>query len=220
MDYWANKYDWQAREKYLNQFPQFKTYIQGLNVHFIHVKPTVPAGTPVLPLLLLHGWPGSVREFYKIIPLLTRVHERYGFAFEAIVPSLPGYGFSDGAVRPGFGTAEIATVLKNLMIRLGHQKFYVQGGDWGSIILTAMATLYPENIEGLHTNMPFPASARSYLKLFLGSFWPPFVVSEEHEDKMYPLSKRFSDLMYEAGYFHLQATKPDTIGWLFFSFYR
>ncbi|KRT86650.1 hydrolase [Oryctes borbonicus] len=212
IDYWAHKYDFQQRENFLNQFPQFKTNIQGLNIHYIHVKPNVPEGTPILPLLLLHGWPGSVREFYKIIPLLAKLHERYDFAFEVIAPSLPGFGFSDGAVRPGLGTAEIAVVMKNLMLRIGHDKFYVQGGDWGSIITATMATLFPEHVLGLHTNMPIVMAPKSFLKILLGSLWPPFVVDEENEGRMYPLGKIYSNLLYEFGYFHIQATKPDTVG--------
>lgn len=212
LKYWELEYDWQAREKFLNQFPQFKTNIQGLNIHFIHVKPEVPQGIQVLPLLLLHGWPGSVREFYKIIPMLTKVHETYGYTFEVIAPSLPGFGFSDGAVRPGLGTAQIAVVMKNLMLRLGHWKFYVQGGDWGSIIGTTMATLFPQHVAGLHTNMPVVMNAKGFLKTFLGSLWPPYIVDEEHEEKMYPLLKVYGNLLYESGYFHIQSTKPDTVG--------
>ncbi|KAI4471796.1 epoxide hydrolase 1-related [Holotrichia oblita] len=212
LDYWITKYDFQARETYLNQFPQFKTNIQGLNIHFIHVKPKVPEGTPVLPLLILHGWPGSVVEFYKIIPYLTKVHEKYGFAFEVIAPSLPGFGFSDGAVKPGCGTAEISLILRNLMLRIGHTKFYAQGGDWGSVLVTTMATLFPENILGLHSNMPHVMTPKTHLKMFLGSFWPSLIVDDEYKDRMYPLSKIYGNLLYEFGYFHIQATKPDTIG--------
>ncbi|GJQ78773.1 Jheh2 [Trypoxylus dichotomus] len=212
LDYWANKYDWREREKFLNLFPQFKTNIQGLNIHYIHVKPGVPEGTPVLPLLLLHGWPGSVREFYKIIPLLTKLTEKYDFVFEIIAPSLPGFGFSDGAVRSGLGTAEMAVIMKNLMLRIGHDKFYVQGGDWGSVIVATIATLFPEHVLGLHTNMPVAFAPRSFLKILLGSLWPPFIVDEENEDKMYPLMNVYSNLLYESGYFHIQATKPDTVG--------
>lgn len=98
----------------------------------------------MLPLLMLHGWPGSVMEFYKILPLLTNPRPEYDFVFEIIVPSLPGFGFSSPAVRPGLGAAEMAVVFKNLMERLGFEQFYTQGGDWGAGITASMAAMYPE----------------------------------------------------------------------------
>lgn len=98
----------------------------------------------MLPLLILHGWPGSIAEFQKVIPLLTTPRNDQDFVFEVIAPSLPGYGFSDGAVRPGLGGAEIAVVLKNLMLRLGFTKYYVHGGDWGAVITAQMSSLFPD----------------------------------------------------------------------------
>ncbi|KAK9732159.1 alpha/beta hydrolase fold [Popillia japonica] len=146
VEFWKTKYDWKERQNFLNQYPQFKTNIQGLNIHFLHVKPTNTKGLKVLPLLLLHGWPGSVREFYELIPLLTTpqpgkvlpllllhgwpgsVREFYelipllttpqpgkDFIFEVIAPSLPGYGFSDGASKPGLSAVKVGLVFKNLM---------------------------------------------------------------------------------------------------------
>lgn len=91
----------------------------------------------------MHGWPGSVRELYASIPLLTTPRKGYNFVFEVVAPSLPGYGFSEGAARPGLGAVQMGVVMRQLMERLGFQKFYVQGGDWGSVIATHMATLYP-----------------------------------------------------------------------------
>lgn len=90
VEFWKTKYNWREREKFLNQYPQFKVNIQGLNIHYIHVKPKAIKGVKVLPMLLLHGWPGSVREFYEIIPILTTPQKGNKFAFEVIVPSLPG----------------------------------------------------------------------------------------------------------------------------------
>lgn len=107
------------------------------------MKPKDAKGKKVVPLLILHGWPGSVVEFYKVIPMLTTPKEENDFVFEVIVPSLPGFGFSDGAVKPGLGYVQTAVIMKNLMLRLGHEKFYTQGGDWGSFIVTAMATMFP-----------------------------------------------------------------------------
>ncbi|KAF2879071.1 hypothetical protein ILUMI_27106 [Ignelater luminosus] len=209
INYWKKDYDWRKRETFLNQFPQYKTRIQGLNLHYIHVK---PKNVRTLPLLLLHGWPGSVREFYKIIPILTKPQQGQDFAFEVIVPSLPGYGFSEGSSKPGFGSIEIAMVLKNLMKRIGHDKFYVQGGDWGAILVANMAALFPENILGLHSNMCSSISFISNLKVALGSIYPPLIIDKRYEHQMYPFSEKLQKGLEESGYFHIQATKPDTIG--------
>ncbi|XP_072946427.1 juvenile hormone epoxide hydrolase-like [Epargyreus clarus] len=212
VQYWAEEYPFSEREKYLNQFPQYKTNIQGLDIHFIRVKPNVPAGVTTVPLLLMHGWPGSVREFYEAIPLLTRQNPGYDFAFEVIVPSLPGYGFSDAAVRPGLGAAQTGVIFKNLMNRLGFKKFYIQGGDWGSGIAAIMATMFQEEILGHHNNMPFVQNGRTMFRTVIGAFIPSLIVESHLADRLYPLSKTFSFLMEEFGYFHLQATKPDTVG--------
>ncbi|KAK4877488.1 hypothetical protein RN001_009994 [Aquatica leii] len=212
VEYWKTKYNWRERETFLNQFPQYKTKIQGLDIHYLHIKPKVPSNVKVIPLLILHGWPGSVREFYEIIPFLTQINKERGFVFEVIAPSLPGYGFSQAASKPGMGSNQIAMILKNLMKRIGFDKFYVQGGDWGSIVVTDMAVLFPKNVLGLHSNFCSLSSLKSYLKLIFGSFYPPWVIDKQHEDKMYPLLTKFTTLIQESGYFHIQATKPDTVG--------
>ncbi|XP_045762718.1 juvenile hormone epoxide hydrolase-like [Maniola jurtina] len=212
LKYWAEEYPFRERENFFNKYPHFKTNIQGLDIHFIRVKPNVPAGTEVVPLLLLHGWPGSVREFYEAIPLLTAVSKDRNFAIELIVPSLPGYGFSSAAVRAGLGADKMAVVIRNLMQRLGFKKYYVQGGDWGSLIGKLMATFFPEEILGYHTNMPFPMSPWYTISTVLGSIFPSLVISADLQDRMYPLSKIYSNLLEETGYMHLQSTKPDTIG--------
>ena len=142
--YWKNDYKWKNREVYLNKYPQFKTSISGLDLHFIRASPQNPNGKKVLPLLLLHGWPGSVREFYDVIPHLINPKNDVPFVFDVVVPSLPGYGFSSGAVKPGLGPEKIAVVMKLLMTRLKFNKFYVSGGDWGAIIGKNMGQLYPE----------------------------------------------------------------------------
>lgn len=98
------------------------------------------------------------------------------------------------------------------MERLGYKKYMIQGGDWGAIIVSHMATLFPDNILLLHTNMPAVMTPKSTLKLLIGSFYPPLVVSKEHESKVYPLGKKFAYLLEESGYMHIQATKPDTVG--------
>ena len=212
VEFWKTEYDWRSREVELNKYPQYKTNIQGLNIHYIHVKPkTVDKNVRILPLLMLHGWPGSVVEFYRLIPKLTTPQKDKNFVFEVIVPSLPGYGFSEGASKPGMGAAHIAVIFKNLMKRIGFERFYVQGGDWGALIVTNMATLYPEQVLGLHS-VCLSNSPIVHIKLLLGSLYPPLVVDKEHEHKLYPLSSFLNYLMLESGYMHLQATKPDTVG--------
>lgn len=211
--FWRKDYNWKQREAFLNSLPHFKTNIAGLNLHFIHVKPkNVPAGTKVLPLLFMHGWPGSVRELYAAIPLLTTPRKGYNFVFEVVAPSLPGYGFSDAAARPGLGAVQVAVVMRQLMERVGFQKFYVQGGDWGSIIATNMATLYPNIVLGVHMNMCAAMHPFTQILYTIGAIHPLLVVDPEYQDRLYPLSKTYSWLLEETGYMHLQASKPDTVG--------
>uniref|UniRef100_A0A182NAI9 Epoxide hydrolase N-terminal domain-containing protein n=1 Tax=Anopheles dirus TaxID=7168 RepID=A0A182NAI9_9DIPT len=212
--YWRTTYlgKWGEREKYLNQFPHFHTQIQGLNIHFIHVKPKVPAGTKVLPVLLLHGWPGSVREFYDIIPKLTTKSKDKDFVFEVIVPSLPGYGWSQGSAKKGLSPSEVAIVMKNLMSRVGFEKFYIQGGDWGSLIGNVIATYFQENVLGVHLNMCSIMTPLSWPKSILASFRPSLFIDERYTEFYYPLGSKFASMIEESGYMHIQATKPDTIG--------
>ncbi|XP_051170363.1 juvenile hormone epoxide hydrolase 1-like [Leptopilina boulardi] len=213
--YWKDNYNWKKRQELLNKYPQFKTNIQGLDIHFYRVKPTLPKNKKikVLPLLMVHGWPGSVVEFQKIIPMLTTPQADKDFVFEIIAPSLPGYGFSDPAVRPGLGPSQIAVIFKNLMARLGYNEFYTQGGDWGSVVTSTLATLYPEKVIGVHLNMcAVISSPMSLFWSLVGSYLPSVVVDKEYESRMYPLSHHYGRMLEESGYFHLQATKPDTIG--------
>ncbi|KAJ8948747.1 hypothetical protein NQ318_017916 [Aromia moschata] len=207
VDFWRTKYNWREREKFLNQFPQYTVNIQGLRIHYIHVKPTNTKGLKVLPLLLVHGWPGSVREFYEIIPLLTTPQQGMDFVFEVVAPSLPGYGFSEASVRPGLTTPQMAVIFKNLMERLGHKR-----GDWGAAVVNHMATLFPEKIIGMHSNMCQVNSFFSNLKLYIASFYPTLFMSPKVADRVYPMTDQFKFLILETGYFHLQATKPDTLG--------
>ncbi|KAL1459567.1 hypothetical protein WDU94_011536 [Cyamophila willieti] len=209
LNYWANEYSWRKFETTLNQFPQYKTQISGLNIHFIRVTPQVAPHVKVLPILILHGWPGSVKEFERFIPLLTKPRKGENFVFEVIAPSLPGYGWSEAAAKSGLGSIQMALLMKKLMLRLGHSHFYVHGGDWGGIIGASMATLYPENVKGFHSNF---CLVYSPLKHLLGSLYPPLVVEDKYAHRMYPLSKELEFVMRETGYFHIQATKPDTLG--------
>ncbi|XP_028170521.1 juvenile hormone epoxide hydrolase-like isoform X2 [Ostrinia furnacalis] len=212
LQYWAKDYNFAEREAFFNQYPHFKTNIQGLDIHFLRVTPQVPEGVQLVPLLLLHGWPGSVREFYEAIPLLTAVSKDRDFALELIIPSLPGYGYSSPAVRPGMGPSEIALIMKNLMHRLGFKKFYVQGGDWGSLIGSHMSTFFPEEVLGFHSNCIFLMSQKTSLITILGSIYPTLIMDEKYVDRHYPLSEYYSNLIEEMGYMHIQATKPDTVG--------
>lgn len=213
LDYWKNNYNFKEREQFLNKYKHFITNIQGLDIHYMHVKPKVSANVTVVPILLIHGWPGSIREFYEIIPKLTTVRPDQKFVFEVIAPSIPGFGFSQAAVRPNMGPTEVAVVFRNLMKRIGHERYYVQGGDYGHTIGSILATYFPENVLGFHTNIPMVAyTPLVTIYALVGSLWPSLVVEPELQDRMYPLGKHFSYTLEESGYFHLQATKPDTVG--------
>ncbi|XP_017471734.1 PREDICTED: juvenile hormone epoxide hydrolase 1-like [Rhagoletis zephyria] len=212
--YWLETYlrNWDKREAYLSQFPHFETQIQGLRIHYIHVKPQIAEGKTVLPLLLLHGWPGSVREFYDIIPLLTSPNEESEYIFEVIAPSLPGFGWSQGASKIGFGPAQIAVVLRNLMQRIGLDRFLVQGGDWGSVIGSNMAALFPQNVLAYHSNWCISLSPLALVTKTLCALFPRLYLDSEQREFFRSFSDEKSYLLEETGYVHLQATKPDTIG--------
>ncbi|CAH1132410.1 unnamed protein product [Ceutorhynchus assimilis] len=215
IDHWTTKYNWTERQSFLNQYPQYTTMIQGLNIHFLHVKPQVDKASniKILPLMLLHGWPGSVREFYEMIPFLTQPQNGRRAVFEVIIPSMPGYGFSDAAAKSGMNPARMAQIFKILMHRLGHDKFYVQGGDWGSIIATIQTHLYPDSILGAHLNFCTCKSNICLLKLLLlGTTFPSLIATKEEIPLFTPVSSIFADLILESGYLHIQATKPDTVG--------
>lgn len=169
-------------------------------------------GKTIVPLLLIHGWPGSVREFYNLFPLLTEARDETEYLFEVIAPSLPGFGWSEGAQKVGLGQAEIAVIFRNLMLRLGHSKFLVQGGDWGSVVGNAMATLFPDNIIGFHSNLCNLRTPLAMMKLLVASVYPTAFLEPQHVEWFFPVGKKFKSFIRETGYFHLQATKPDTIG--------
>jgi len=143
--YWRDGYDWRAAEAELNRFEQFVTEIDDVRIHFVHAR---SARADALPLLLVHGWPGSIVEFLDVIPPLTDA------GFHVVAPSLPGYGFSEAPRRPGWDIARVARAFVVLMDRLGYARYGAQGGDWGAQITTRMATLDPEHCIGLHLNMP------------------------------------------------------------------
>uniref|UniRef100_A0A182IQG7 Epoxide hydrolase n=1 Tax=Anopheles atroparvus TaxID=41427 RepID=A0A182IQG7_ANOAO len=219
--YWRTVYlpKWTTeRERFLNRFPQFQTQIQGLNIHYIHVRPKVGTRTggsqkTGFPLLLLHGWPGSMREFYDIIPRLTTPTDATDFVFEVIAPSLPGFGWSQGSAKVGLAPRKMAVIMRNLMARLGHERYFVHGGDWGTLIADLMGTFFPESVMGVHLSGCGVAGALATWKTVIASFAPSFFVEEpRHIPYYFPLMPFFKDTMLESGYAHLQATKPDTIG--------
>jgi pimeloyl-ACP methyl ester carboxylesterase len=151
--YWANDYDWRKCEAKLNALPQFVTEVDGLDIHFIHVK---SKHGNALPIIVTHGWPGSIIEQLKIIEPLTDPTRHGGTAadaFHVVIPSLPGYGFSARPTAPGWNPVSIAKAWANLMQRLGYTKYVAQGGDWGNAISEVMALQQPPGLLGIHTNM-------------------------------------------------------------------
>ena len=152
--YWLTQYDWRRCEAMLNGFGQFKTEIDGLGIHFLHVRSPNPNA---LPLLLTHGWPGSVIEFHKVIGPLTDPVAYGGAAsdaFHLVIPSLPGYGFSDKPSEAGWKVPRIAKAWATLMTRLGYDRYVAQGGDWGAGVTTALGVMRPDALAAIHVNLP------------------------------------------------------------------
>jgi pimeloyl-ACP methyl ester carboxylesterase len=153
IDYWANQHDWRKVEAQLNSHPQFVTTIDGLDIHFIHVR---SKHEDALPLIVTHGWPGSVIEQLKIIAPLTEPTAHGGSAsdaFHLVIPSIPGYGFSEKPKAAGWGPERIASAWATLMSRLGYRRYVAQGGDWGALITDFMGVQAPSGLLGIHTNM-------------------------------------------------------------------
>ncbi|XP_077586566.1 epoxide hydrolase 1 [Stigmatopora nigra] len=211
--YWRHEFDWRKQVVLLNKYPHFKTKIEGIDVHFIHVRPVQKKNQKVLPLMLVHGWPGSFFEFYKILPLLTESNDN--LTFEVICPSIPGYGFSEAPHKQGFNSLAAARIFLKLMERLGFSQFYLQGGDWGSLITTNMAQMKPLCVKGLHLNMfMIRKGFKVMMSLLIGSYLP-FLVGLSREDvrRLFPFfEKTMWPILRETGYMHIQATKPDTVG--------
>ena len=214
VDYWLNKYDWRRWEQELNKYDQFKTQIEGLDVHYVHIRPKNPDGV-VIPLLAIHGWPGSFFEYYKTIPILTD-SSLEGLSFEVVIPSIPGYGFSEAPHKEGFSFISAARVFVKLMKRLGLNRFLVHGGDWGSMISKTIALMYPENVRGIHTTFYTSSQPQGAdnLKYLMAKYLPIIMFNNRESQRT-----MFNDLLhykskwfYESGYFHLQSTKPETIG--------
>jgi microsomal epoxide hydrolase len=186
VDYWRAGFDWRAAEARLNAFPQFTARVKGIDLHFIHAPGKRPGA---MPLLLSHGWPGSVFEFLRLIPLLQE-------DFTVVAPSLPGYGLSFQPGQPRFGSEDMAEAFAELMTDvLGYQRYGCQGGDWGASISSVLGYRYPERVTGIHLNL---LVVRRDPKLT--------------EDKNY-LRQLNHFLREETGYQAIQGTKPQTLAY-------
>jgi pimeloyl-ACP methyl ester carboxylesterase len=179
--YWATEYDWRKVEARLNALPQFITTIDGLDIHFIHVR---SKHTDALPVIITHGWPGSIIEQLKIIEPLTNPTAHGGTAadaFHLVIPSMPGYGFSGKPTTTGWGPERIARAWATLMERLGYQRYAAQGGDWGALIVDMMGVQAPQGLVGIHTNMAGAIPPDIDAEAFAGAAAPPGLDEEEKE---------------------------------------
>jgi len=198
--FWETDYDWRKAESKLNALPQFKTEIDGVDIHFIHVK---SQHENALPLIMTHGWPGSVIELLETVGPLTDPTAHGGSAkdaFDLVLPSIPGYGFSGEPTEVGWGPARVAPAWAELMHRLGYNRYVAQGGDVGASITDAMGRLAPEGLVGIHTNL---------LVTGLGGGEHPSDTEEEKAAIAALATFRASGF----GYFLEQATRPQTIGY-------
>lgn len=209
MKYWGTDYSWRKAEAKLNALPQFITNIDGLDIHFIHVRSKHPNA---MPIIITHGWPGSVFEILKTIDPLTNPTAYGGKAedaFDVIIPSMPGYGFSERPKTPGWGPDRIADAWDILMKRLGYNKYVSQGGDWGSVIADAMARKAPAGLLGIHLNMPATVPPDIAVALKNGDPAPAGLSEVE--------LKAFNSLNYlytkGAGYAGMMVTRPQTVGY-------
>ena len=198
-NYWAEQYDWRNREAMLNRFAQFKTGIDGLAIHFIHARSPHPQA---MPLIITHGWPGSVVEFHKVIePLVDPVAHggSASDAFHVVCPSLPGFGFSGKPTTAGWGVDRIAKAWAALMDRLGYAHYGAQGGDWGSAVTTALGALDGEHCAGIHITLAMATR--------------PNVEGKPTPEETRALEgiKHYAD--WDSGYSKQQSTRPQTLGY-------
>jgi pimeloyl-ACP methyl ester carboxylesterase len=199
--YWADGYDWRATEARLNGLAQFRTEIDGLGIHFLHVRSPHDGA---LPLVLTHGWPGSVVEFLDVIGPLTDPPAHGGDAadaFHVVCPSLPGYGFSDKPAHTGWGTERIARAWAELMRRLGYDRYGAQGGDWGAMVTSDLGRVDLDHLVGIHLNMPVagPAAAAG--------------ASAPTDEELAALASYDEHRRWGTGYSKQQSTRPQTLGY-------
>jgi pimeloyl-ACP methyl ester carboxylesterase len=198
--YWADKYEWRAREARLNRFPQFRTSIDGLGIHFLHVR---SPHADALPLVISHGWPGSIVEFHKVIEPLADPTAHGGEArdaFHVVCPSLPGYGFSEKPARSGWKVERIARAWSELMQRLGYARYVAQGGDWGAMVTTAIGLQDAAHCAGIHLNMPIAPP-------------DPATMSELTDAEKAALASMQHYERWDSGYSKQQSTRPQTLGY-------
>jgi pimeloyl-ACP methyl ester carboxylesterase len=198
--YWLNKYDWRATEQRLNEFPQFRTDIDGLGIHFIHVR---SPHENAFPVVITHGWPGSVVEFHKVIAPLTNPTAfggRAEDAFHVVCPSLPGYGFSDKPTEPGWNTERIARAWGTLMARLGYTRYGAQGGDWGAMVTVNIGQQDTDHVAGIHLNMPVVGPDPDTMA----------DLTPREQDALAAL-KNYAD--NDSGYSKQQSTRPQSLGY-------
>lgn len=199
-DYWQNHYDWRRCEARLNSYGQFTTEIDGLEIHFLHIR---SPHADALPMIMTHGWPGSVIEFMDVIDPLTNPTAHGGEAkdaFHLVIPSLPGFGFSAKPTGTGWGIHRIAGAWAELMGRLGYSEWVAQGGDWGAGVTTAIGTLKPEGCRAIHLNMPLVQPKPEDMADLT-----------EAEQKALGDMQHYQD--WESGYSKQQATRPQTLGY-------
>jgi len=198
--YWANEYDWYKTQDRLNGFAQYTTNIDDLDIHFIHVKSSHENARPII---ITHGWPGSIVEFHKIIAPLAEPTNHGGTsddAFHVVCPSLPGYGFSGKPDATGWGVPKIAEAWDTLMGTLGYHEYYAQGGDWGSAVTTAIGIQNKGNCAAIHVNMPSAGATKEARK------------NPDEADKIAMAGAAFYQ-QWDSGYSKQQSTRPQTLGY-------
>jgi pimeloyl-ACP methyl ester carboxylesterase len=199
-DYWETTYDWRATEARLNELPQFRTEIDGLGIHFVHVRSPHAAA---LPLVITNGWPGSMTEYLKVIGPLTDPVAHGGDAadaFHVVIPSIPGYGFSDKPAHPGWDVRRVAGAWVRLMARLGYDRYGAQGSDWGTSISTSMGQQDVDRLVGIHLAPPIAAP-------------DPATFGDLTEAERTALADLGNAREWESGYSAQQSTRPQTLGY-------
>ncbi|EHK54087.1 epoxide hydrolase family protein [Allomesorhizobium alhagi] len=202
--YWADEYDWRRIERKINSYPHFHTEIDGLDFHFVHVR---SKHENAVPLLIAHGWPGSIIEQMKLIEPLTDPTAHGGSeveAFHVVIPSMPGYGFSGKPTATGWNPDRIARAYAELMARLGYQKYVAQGGDWGSIVVNSMGVQEPQGLIGIHTNMPEVIPADVDAVIWSGYPLPSTLSDDERKACEQVRENKFA-------YAFMMGTRPQTL---------